>query len=476
MPPPPPPPPPLPSNSLETNRPEKMGADRSALLQEIRLGTRLKKTVTNDKSGPIIGNHSSGGSVSAKGNRHPTMQLGNLFSEGVPKLRHVSNKFGGTTDLDTSDVEQDKNHSPCANSYLSSPVSAHKNPKEVTSSGVPKFTNYAPRITRRSPFPNDVITKGPAPPPPSTNCKPIFETNLSVNKSGPPLPNKPPGIIRSSSHCHATGRGARISRSPPSVKPPPPPKSPVMSLNEPPALPSKPPSLVRRLSYGAHDNRNGGFLHNSDSRLNSYRNYCVSSHQTNVQISPTRVQSFSANKPVSSPAPPSRTGCVSSKPPNVKPPPPPPPPPPNRIIVGPSPPTSAPPPPPPHHYRVNLAQSKTSLAYSSNSNMGHVLPPPPPPSPPPPTRTASVKATHAPGKPTIGNFESKFKDKFHSFQELTPPDIFTSRPKLYPSKEAQSHRRQPAPPPPGISNGTSPQPKIHIQLDSRLFANNIAEC
>ncbi|XP_023227354.1 WAS/WASL-interacting protein family member 2-like [Centruroides sculpturatus] len=476
-PPPPPPAPPLPATSVDTSRPEKTGADRSALLQEIRLGTRLKKAVTNDKSGPIIGNQSSGGGVSAKGSRQPTMQLGNLFSEGVPKLRHVGHKFGANTETgSSSDAEPDKIHFTCANSYVSSPVSAHKSTREAASSAVTKSTNYAPRITKRSPFPNDVITKGPAPPPPSANYKPIFETNLSVNKLGPPLPNKPPGITRSSSHCYAAGRGARISRSPPSVKPPPPPKSPILALNEPPALPSKPPSLVRRLSYGAHDNRNGGFLHNnSDSRLNSYKNFCISSHQTNVQVSPTRVQSFSANKPNSSPAPPSRTGCVSSKPPNVKPPPPPPPPPPpNRTGVGPSPPTSAPP-PPPHHYRINFSQNKPSLIYP-NSSVSHVLPPPPPPSPPPPTRTSSVKSTYAPGRPIIGNFESKFKDKFHAFQELTPPDIFTSRPKLYPSKEAQSHRRQPAPPPPGMPNGTTSQPKIHIQLDSRLFANNIAEC
>lgn len=51
-PPPPGPPPPGPSKSA----PPPSGAGRGALLNSIQKGARLKKTVTNDRSAPVVGN------------------------------------------------------------------------------------------------------------------------------------------------------------------------------------------------------------------------------------------------------------------------------------------------------------------------------------------------------------------------------------------------------------------------------------
>lgn len=54
MPPPPPPAPPPPSFGSKGPSSSSKGVDRSALLSDIRGGTRLKKAVTNDRSAPLV--------------------------------------------------------------------------------------------------------------------------------------------------------------------------------------------------------------------------------------------------------------------------------------------------------------------------------------------------------------------------------------------------------------------------------------
>ncbi|KAF9107355.1 WAS/WASL-interacting protein member 1 [Mortierella sp. GBA35] len=110
--PPPPPPPPgggPPTASTELPAPSK---DRNALLSQIQSGARLKKAVTNDRSGPVVstpkssiggagalprppaigGNSAAaaGASTAGAGGGGGPPQLGGLFAGGMPKLKSRS--------------------------------------------------------------------------------------------------------------------------------------------------------------------------------------------------------------------------------------------------------------------------------------------------------------------------------------------------------------------------------------------------
>ena len=103
MPLPPPPPPPSGTKAASSLSSRRSGPDRGALFKSIQQGARLKKTVTNDRSAPIIGGSKSsntgvGGttSIGSGGGSHPPgpaamAGFGNIFANGIPTLKKTSN-------------------------------------------------------------------------------------------------------------------------------------------------------------------------------------------------------------------------------------------------------------------------------------------------------------------------------------------------------------------------------------------------
>lgn len=97
LPPPPPPgPPPPPMFGGGGSAKKGSGDTRNALLQSIQQGAKLKKTVTVDKSGPLIGGKVSTGNGQVNNNSSVKSPQINSQSNGQPKLAGI---FGGLASM-----------------------------------------------------------------------------------------------------------------------------------------------------------------------------------------------------------------------------------------------------------------------------------------------------------------------------------------------------------------------------------------
>ncbi|KAF4252063.1 hypothetical protein CNMCM8057_006530 [Aspergillus fumigatus] len=153
-----PPPPPPPSGSLPSRPAKGEVKDRSALLSDITKGTKLKKTVTNDRSAPMIagGGVKSAAPPVASAPPVPGMPKPSGLAPPVPSANRLrsSSESGGGGDSSTSPAPQ------------LAGLFAGGMPKLRSRGGVDTGAN------RDSPYLSDSEASRPPPPPVASAPKP----------------------------------------------------------------------------------------------------------------------------------------------------------------------------------------------------------------------------------------------------------------------------------------------------------------
>ncbi|KAL7633568.1 UNVERIFIED_CONTAM: hypothetical protein RMT77_016101 [Armadillidium vulgare] len=513
MPPPPPPPPapgppkrpPQPSGAKKAGVGDGGALNRGALLASIEKGAKLKKTVTNDRSAPIVGgkvNSSSSSSAltppTSNGPIHGTSsgvvmvnggapQLGGLFAGGMPKLRPT-----GRVMTDATDSGQRSHYSgggvgspmTPVGKKPSAPPTPPGNVKPSLSSSHSSLNSAGDSYSHNSgsssngylpPSPKPSSKSNPAPPPPPSYRKPSVpdkgpgarphlevppptskpsyskqhsDSHSSPNEErqpNPPLPAKPPSF---KARPEPPGpRGAPPRPPPSSSKPTPPPKSPDLKPDIEPRRPSIDRSVSLREPYRPPP-RVGTSAESPAApfRVNTNHREAPPVPACRPQLSKTVGRAAGARL------------MPSLRPPTDRPPKPP-----QRPVVAAPPPPSQPPPPPPSH-------RGTSTPTNVNPGPKADVPLPPIPHsagggpPPPPERNESTRTSS--NIKQVGDFEAKFSNCFKSRHQFPLPLTYNNVQKIYPSKnnaipfylhqsyldlhcereEGKSQRRAPLPP------------------------------
>lgn len=471
MPPPPPPPPGPPPTASSAPSKLPAGGKRSALLSDISQGARLKKTVTNDRSSPLVdatkqaSNKPGGGNGSNQANATGgSGSLGGLFAGGIPKLRSAADRKqtggAGGSALQPPGLGRGKQIRPTVgpNEKLGNSMQNCQLPS-------PKKNNVYPLPASKT---ADVHKWGDKQrPQSSTGSKPAPPRRTSSAEN-----HTKPGNIAHNSSTRSSDLKNQHNRPPPPpmrggvsaqsiatknefAPPPPPPER---------SLPPPPPSRD-------------------------------SSHLSNVSSPSGKIPTLQNEvKLPDAPLPPSR-GCprqtYSSAPPppmrsNLPPPPP-------AIVSTSSSTVAVPqtptryrnnvlekemPPPPPPSRNINNVQKpvmpqKSRDEYLPQNSRTAAPPPPPQQNPrvnerdlPPPPRDSRISLNRIsmppPPDELLGEL-SDFDSRFNFRTDFPSPEHYKDTPKTYPSRNprATMKRQGPsrnAPPPPAPSRGAPPPP------------------
>lgn len=481
MPPPPPPGPPPPPAAPSGRGPKPSGKNagggapnRNALLSSIQQGKALKKTVTNDRSSPLVGgtktsnntqgsSNLNGGPKFPPGGSKPSINrsengngetprlpgIGGLFAGGMPQLKPSGSR--GINSGKTSETGGPSGPgrggfgtnrpTPQNTGSMSSINTNTSNSAQFTGSGArpPSSTsNHSSNISNS--HSSSSLNSNPS-------LTPSASPSISnTRKNGPAPPPPPP--------TGAHGRPSVTGRPPhPAAKPPPPPLPPSQNKGNP-GTTGNPAMRAKSFNHGGNSSNRHSLEHRS-SKDDIQLGGDASNHQ-GAPVPPVRSSSAqqSNNGPFQqgsrttgrrtgpAPAPPIQR---PSRPPPMRPPTQPPPPPPVTNHPGGRNQSSHPPPPPPPMQH----QVKPSYNNSHSNNNA----------PTPPTRKTSI----GPGGPGQGDqnyggsFEARFASMFKTPQFLPPPEPFIATTKTYPSKNttgtmvnrgANNMKRAPAPPPP----------------------------